>query len=94
MAETASYKMPARIDGGNASKVEKEIMELVRQGSGTLEIDMVDTKYTSSAGLRVLLLAQKEMRKAGREMLLLHVSDNVREIFDVTGFSGFLHIES
>ena len=58
----------------------------------TLVIDMTALDYISSAGLRVLLSAQKTMNKQG-EMKVVHVGDTIMEIFEVTGFSDILTIE-
>ena len=55
-------------------------------------LDLADVPYMSSAGLRVLLSAQKRMNKQG-SMKLLHVNDTVKEVFDITGFADFLTIE-
>ncbi len=57
-----------------------------------LIIDMTALDYISSAGLRVLLSAQKTMNKQG-EMKVVHVSETIMEIFEVTGFSDILTIE-
>ena len=57
-----------------------------------LTIDMVALEYISSAGLRVLLSAQKVMNRQG-EMKVLHVNETILEIFEVTGFSDILTIE-
>ena len=58
----------------------------------TLVIDMTALDYISSAGLRVLLSAQKIMNKQG-EMKVVHVGETIMEIFEVTGFSDILTIE-
>ena len=55
-------------------------------------IDMKNLDYISSAGLRVLLAAQKIMNKQG-EMTVRNANDTVKEIFEVTGFSDILTIE-
>ena len=56
-----------------------------------LTLDFDKLEYISSAGLRVLLSAQKTMNKQG-EMKLLHVNETIMEIFEVTGFSDILTI--
>ena len=61
-------------------------------GITELILDFEKLDYISSAGLRVLLSAQKVMNKQG-EMRLIHVSDVVNEIFEVTGFCDILTIE-
>ena len=61
-------------------------------GVTALVLDFAKLDYISSAGLRVLLAAQKKMKTQG-EMKIVHVNDIVNEIFDITGFSEILTIE-
>ena len=61
-------------------------------GGELLVIDLVDLKYTSSAGLRTILLAQKTMNKQGR-MILRNVGEEVMEVFEMTGLADLLTIE-
>ena len=61
-------------------------------GVTALNLDFSGLEYISSAGLRVLLSAQKIMNKQG-EMKLTNVSEPIMEIFEVTGFSDILTIE-
>ena len=58
----------------------------------SLTIDMEKLEYISSAGLRVLLSAQKVMNKQGN-MVVKNVNENIMEIFVVTGFVDILNIE-
>lgn len=67
----------------------KGIPEDVRE----LIIDLEKTEYVSSAGLRVLLGAQKKMNSSNGSLIVRHVNDIVMEIFEVTGFIDFLTIE-
>ena len=57
-----------------------------------LVLDLKDLEYTSSAGLRVILKAQKMMNKQG-SMKLVNVNEDVMEVFDITGFLDILNIE-
>lgn len=57
-----------------------------------LIFDLEQLEYISSAGLRVLLAAQKRMNTQGT-MKVLHVNDTIQEIFEVTGFNDILTIE-
>ena len=61
-------------------------------GISELVFDFEHLDYLSSAGLRVLLSAQKRMNKQG-SMKLLHVNETVKEVFEITGFADFLTIE-
>ena len=86
-----TFAVAGRIDTTTAPDLEKELKESL--GDATeLIIDFKDVEYISSAGLRVLLSAQKIMNKQG-SMKLVGVSDDIMEIFEVTGFSDILTIE-
>ncbi len=80
-----------RLDTITAPDLEKELSTAL-DGVETLVMDLADLDYVSSAGLRVLLSAQKTMNKQG-SMKLINVKSEIMEIFDVTGFSDILTIE-
>ena len=63
------------------------------EGITSLVFDLEKLEYISSAGLRVLLLAQKTMNKLSGTIKVCHVNETVMEIFEVTGFSDILTIE-
>lgn len=83
--------MEGRLDTTTAPNLEKELKSSLDDVT-ELIMDFEKLEYISSAGLRVLLSAQKTMNKQG-EMKLIHVSDTIMEIFKVTGFSDILTIE-
>ena len=83
--------LTGRLDTTTAPALEALFKESL-SGVTVLIIDMETLEYISSAGLRVLLSAQKIMNKQG-EMKVIHVSDSIMEIFEVTGFSDILNIE-
>lgn len=80
-----------RLDTTTAPVLEAEIKKNL-EGIETLIMDFNALEYLSSAGLRVLLSAQKIMNKQG-EMIVKNVNDTIMEIFEVTGFSDILTIE-
>ncbi len=80
-----------RLDTVTAPQLET-VLDSTLHTTDTLVFDMEHLEYISSAGLRLLLKAQKEMSKKGG-MKLLHVNADIMEIFDITGFSDFLTIE-
>jgi anti-sigma B factor antagonist len=79
-----------RIDTKTAPELEK-IIHTSLEGVTELVFDLAETVYISSAGLRVLLIAQKQMNKQG-EMKVAHVNADLMEIFEVTGFTEILTI--
>jgi len=83
--------LTGRLDTITAPELEKELKASL-DGVSALTIDMAALEYISSAGLRVLLSAQKIMNKQG-EMKVVHVNETIMEIFEVTGFSDILTIE-
>ena len=83
--------LEGRLDTTTAPELEKELKQSL-DGVAELVFDLADLEYISSAGLRVLLSAQKIMNKQG-SMKLIHVNETVSEVFEVTGFSDILTIE-
>lgn len=80
-----------RLDTTTAPQLEAEITGGL-EGVKELVIDMAKLVYVSSAGLRVLLKAQKIMNKQGT-MTVRNASQEIKEIFEVTGFDELLNIE-
>ena len=83
--------LEGRLDTTTAPELEKEIKASLN-GITDLKLDLEKLEYISSAGLRVLLSAQKIMNKQG-SMKLSGVNDVVMEVFEVTGFADILTIE-
>ena len=87
----AIVTLEGRLDTTTAPQLENELKSFMESVS-SLVFDFENLEYISSAGLRVLLTAQKFMSKQG-SMKLIHVKEDVNEIFEVTGFSDILTIE-
>ena len=80
-----------RLDTTTAPQLETTLKESF-DGITKLTLDFAGLEYLSSAGLRVLLAAQKTMNKQG-EMIIKNVNETINEIFEVTGFIDILTIE-
>ena len=85
------YKLEGRLDTNTSPELESDLRESIDDVT-ELIFDFEKLDYISSAGLRVLLAAQKIMNKQG-SMKVISVNDQILEIFDVTGFSDILTIE-
>jgi anti-sigma B factor antagonist len=81
--------LSGRLDTNTAPQFEEFIVENSNQ-MGTLTLDCAGLEYLSSAGLRVLLSAQKRLKGA---MKLKNVCELVMEVFEMTGFADILEIE-
>lgn len=87
----AVFTLEGRLDTTTAPELDQELKSSL-PGVTALTLDVKDLAYISSAGLRVLLSAQKLMNKQGK-MTIRNVNETVMEIFEVTGFSDILDIE-
>ena len=90
-AEETAIELVGRLDTTTAPALDKTINSDI-EGTKNLVLDFKSLEYISSAGLRVLLGAQKKMQKVGT-MKLVNVCEEVMEVFEMTGFSDILTIE-
>lgn len=91
-ADTITLNLTGRLDTTTAPQLEKALRENLG-GIHSITFDFAGIEYISSAGLRVLLSAQKQMNAVGGTMKLIHVNETVMEVFDITGFADILTIE-
>ena len=82
--------LEGRLDTNTAPELEKEIETL--DGGKNLIFDFKNLEYISSAGLRIILSLQKRMNNQG-SILIKNANDEVKEVFEITGFSTILTIE-
>ena len=90
-AAELTVKVAGRLDTTTAPELEATLNESIA-GIEKLVLDFAALDYLSSAGLRVLLAAQKVMNKQG-EMVIKNINETISEIFEVTGFADILTIE-
>lgn len=83
--------LSGRLDAVTSQDLDKVISSSL-DGVKDLVFDLTDLVYIASAGLRTLLVAQKRMKKQG-DMKLRHVSKDVKDVLEMTGFIDFLTIE-
>ena len=90
-ADVTTIELVGRLDTTTAPALDKTINEDVAEAKSLL-LDLKGLEYISSAGLRVLLAAQKKMQKIG-SMKVTGVCEEVMEVFEMTGFADILVIE-
>ena len=89
--DAVTLVVSGRLDTQTAPELENEL-DSILTGLKELTFDMTNLEYVSSAGLRVILKAQKAMNMQG-SMKLTGVNDSIMEVFDITGFLDILTIE-
>ncbi|MBQ6494076.1 MAG: STAS domain-containing protein [Erysipelotrichaceae bacterium] len=90
--ETAELSLIGRLDTTTAPELEEELKKLFEAGSKDLAINLEQLEYISSAGLRVLLFAQKSVTPEGK-LVIRNARPEIMEVFDITGFTDILTIE-
>ena len=89
--EMTIIEVAGRLDTITAPTLDKTINEDI-DGTKNLVLDLANLEYISSAGLRVLLAAQKKMQRIG-SMKVKNVCESIMEVFEITGFADILEIE-
>lgn len=89
--EKVEIAVSGRLDTTTAPELESVILGYIRDGITELALDIEELEYISSAGLRVMLISQKEIRDKGK-MYLENVRPEVYEVFEITGFTDIMTI--
>lgn len=84
--------LEGRLDTTTAPQLETELKSFMTDGLKSLIFDFEKLEYISSAGLRVILTAQKFMNKQGK-MVIRNAGEDILSVFEITGFSDILTIE-
>ena len=85
-------QLQGKVDATSAPSVEQALVSVIDQGEKRLVLDCAGLDFISSAGLRSLLLAVKKMKAAGGGISLAALQPNVKEVFDISGFSALFTI--
>jgi anti-anti-sigma factor len=81
-----------RIDTTNADQFQQDVAPLMEGENPDIDIDCTEMSYTSSQGLRIFLMLQKSVRARGGKMVMRNMNPQVKEVFDITGFSNIITI--
>ncbi len=91
--EQIVLNLNGRLDTTTAPDFQSALLTEIKTGKNII-LDFSELAYVSSAGLRSLLTGQKAVAAGGQVMTLRHVSEEIMEVFDMTGFSDILTIET
>jgi len=86
-----TFILDGKLDTGTAKLLQEHIFPAVEAG-GDVFLDFSALRYVSSAGLRVLLMGEKIAKEKNATLTLTNVSEEVMEVFDMTGFTNVLNI--
>ena len=89
---TLIAKAEGRIDGVNARDFEEALKNAISGDDSTVIMDLEGLSYISSAGLRVILLIAKTLRKRNADLMLCSLSDPIREVFEISGFDKIIPV--
>ena len=81
-----------RLDTTNADQFLKDINPLMEAANPDIEVACTNMEYTSSQGLRMFLMLQKSVGSKGGKLVLKNMKAQVKEVFDITGFSSIINI--
>ncbi len=85
--------LEGRVDTTNAAQFEEDLKPLLNINNANIRMDCSAMEYTSSQGLRNFLILQKSVMTNGGSLVLTNMQPQVKEIFDITGFSNIIKIE-
>jgi len=85
--------LDGRIDTTNADQFQRDMAPLMEGDKPEIVIDCSGMEYTSSQGLRLFLMLQKSVLSRGGTLVLTGMQPQVKEVFDITGFSSIINIQ-
>ncbi len=81
-----------RVDATSAPELEQSMMASIEEGAADVVLDLGRTRYMSSAGLRVVLVVARAMQARSGRFAVCGLNDEVKELFEVSGFSLIVNI--
>jgi anti-sigma B factor antagonist len=84
------YRLKGRLDSNTFQRLEEKLFQAISDGSKRIIVDFKNLNYISSAGLRVIIKANKALIREDGRMILCSMQKYVREIFNMTGIDSFV----
>lgn len=85
-------ELVGRLDSTSLGQIENRLPDLIESGERNILLDFSGLDYINSAGLRVLILAGKQLKRTGGKIVLCSMQDYIKEVFDISGFSNYFSI--
>ena len=87
----AELLLDGRLDTATAPSAQEAFLNVANEYA-EVELNLADLAYISSAGLRALLMLQKQVNKTGGSLVITNAKPAVKEVFEITGFAGIMNI--
>lgn len=87
-------KISGRVDSATAPDLEQALQDLINTDRNQMVLDLQDTEYMSSAGLRVLVSTLKSAKKSGGDLKLAQLSPRVKEVLDLAGLTPVFNVHA
>jgi len=88
------FKVTGSLDSNTSGECEKRIYTALEKGQLKMILNLEDLEYISSAGIRVILKATKDLKRKNGKIVLCSLQDYVGEVFEIAGFDRYISIES
>ena len=90
--EIIIFKINGNLNSNTSPELEDKIFEAIKNDSKNMILDFENLDYISSAGLRVIMKAAKNLKKSEGMIVLCSMQDYVKEVFEIAGFDAYLPI--
>lgn len=85
-------RVDGRLDSNTSGEFEKQLLPMLEKGKENI-VDFKGLNYISSSGLRVLLVAAKELDNNSQKLTIVSMQDHIKEVFDISGFTELFNIK-
>lgn len=90
--EVNVVRIGGNLDSDSFPEAQSQITNLIEQGARKILLDLKELVYISSAGLRVLLIAAKQLKEHGGELRISNLNNMVQDVFEISGFSKIFNV--
>lgn len=90
--ELSILKLEGKLDAVSCSELDQKLLSMIDGGDNAFLLDLDSLVYISSAGLRTMLTAHKKLAEIQGRLILCALQEQVKEVFDISGFSQFFSI--
>lgn len=88
------FHIKGRADTAGAADFEQAVMTPIKQGKTNVVLNLTELDYIASGGLRIILMAAKEIKTAQGNLVLCGLQENIRKVFEISGFFRYSILKS